>query len=93
MASGLRRSIEETGTKRMADGMATGLYNQRDVDSRARGGDAERGLSAKYQGWSKQVALETPFTSPLLGQIARMYDFDAEWQDTDANLRERPSVT
>jgi addiction module HigA family antidote len=85
----IRQALEEAGTKKMADGMAIGLYNQRGAHFRTPGGDAERELSAKYRGWSKQVALERPFTSRLLEQIARTYDHDAEWHDTDANLRKR----
>jgi hypothetical protein len=46
-------------------------------------------LAAKYRGWSTQIAIEWPFTSRLLEQIASSYDRDAQWHDTDANLRKR----
>ena len=38
-----------------------------------------------------QTADEWPFTSQLLERIAQSYDSDAEWHDTDANLRKRLS--
>ncbi len=85
----VREVLEEVGTKIMADGMAVGLYNQRGAHWRGEGGAEERELAAKYRGWSKQVAFESPFTSRLLERIARSYDHDAEWHDTDANLRKR----
>jgi addiction module HigA family antidote len=86
---GVRQALEETGSDEMAKGMSIGLYNQRGAHFRAPSGDAERELAAKYRNWSKQIALESPFTSRLLERIARTYDFDAEWHDTDANLRKR----
>lgn len=85
----LREVLEEVGTKRMAEGMSVGLCNQRGAHWRGEGGAQERELAAKYRGWSHQVAFESPFTSRLLERIARSYDYHAEWNDTDANLRKR----
>jgi hypothetical protein len=85
----VRQALEETGTEKMSVGMAIGLFNQRGAHFRGTGGDDERELAAKYRGWSHQVSLDSPFTSRLLEQIARNYDRDAEWHDTDANLRKR----
>jgi hypothetical protein len=48
-----------------------------------------RELSAKYRGWSRQVAFDSPFISSLLEDIENTYDREAEWHDTDANLRRR----
>ena len=53
------------------------------------GGKQERDLAAQYRGWSRQEAIEWPFTSRLLERIAQSYDSDAEWHDTDADLRKR----
>ena len=85
----VREVLEEVGTKRMAEGMAVGLCNQRGAHFRGQGGAQERELAARYRGWSKQVAFSAPFTSRLLERIAKSYDYDAEWHDTDANVRRR----
>jgi addiction module HigA family antidote len=85
----VRQALEETGTKDIADGMAIGVYNARGAHWRGEGGTQERELAAKYRGWSKEVAFESPFVSQLLEQIAHGYDRDAEWHDTDSNVRKR----
>ena len=69
--------------------MAVGLCNQRGAHFRGQGGAQERELAARYRGWSKQVAFSAPFISRLLERIAKSYDYDAEWHDTDANVRRR----
>lgn len=88
-AISVRKVLEEVGSKRIADSMAIGLFNQRGAHFRGVGGKQERELVAKYRGWAQRVSNEYPFTGRLLEQIARSYERDAEWQDTDANLRKR----
>ena len=90
-AVAVREALEEFGNQKIAEGMAVGLYNQRGVHWRGVGGKQERELAAMYRGWSLQTADEWPFTSRLLERIAQSYDSDAEWHDTDANLRKRLS--
>jgi addiction module HigA family antidote len=85
----IREVLEEVGTKEIAVGMSIGLYNSRGVHARGPGGDQERELAAKYRGWSKTVAVNSPFTARLLEEIARTYDREAEWHDTDADIRKR----
>jgi addiction module HigA family antidote len=86
-----REALEDVGTKDIARGMGTGLYNARGAHWRGEGGEQERELATKYRDWSKRVANESPFTSQLLEQIALNYDNDAKWHDTDANVRKRLS--
>jgi addiction module HigA family antidote len=88
-AVAVRDVLEEVGNEKIAKAMAIGLYNQRGVHRRDVDGRQERDLAAKYREWSKQIAVEWPFTSQLLEQIARSYDYDAKWHDTDASLRRR----
>jgi addiction module HigA family antidote len=88
-AVAVRDVLEEMGNQRISEGMAVGLYNQRGAHWRDVGGKQERDLAAMYRGWSKQTAVEWPFTSRLLERIAHSYDRDAEWHDTNANLRKR----
>jgi addiction module HigA family antidote len=88
-AVAVRDVLEEVGNQKIAEGMAVGLYNQRGAHWRDVDGRQERDLAAMYRGWSKQAAVEWPFASRLLERIAHSYDRDAEWHDTDANLRKR----
>jgi hypothetical protein len=88
-AVAVRDALEEFGNQAIEEGMAVGLYNQRGAHWRDVGGKQERELAAMYRGWSKQTALEWPFTSRLLERIAQSYDRDAEWHDTNANLLKR----
>jgi addiction module HigA family antidote len=90
-AKAVRDALEEFGNQKIAEGMAVGLYNQRGPHWRDAGGKQERELAAMYRSWSKQTAVEWPFTSRLLERIAQGYDRDAEWHDTDENLRRRLS--
>jgi len=85
----IREVLEEVGTKEIAVGMSIGLYNSRGAHWRGPGGDQERELAARYRGWSKTLTINSPFTSRLLEEIAKSYDRDAEWHDTDANIRKR----
>ena len=85
----IRDVLEEVGNQTIANAMAVGLYNQRGVHSRDVGGRQERELAAKYRGWSSQIAVEWPFTSNLLERIAKGYNQEAQWHDTDATLRKR----
>ena len=82
----VRDALEEFGNHRIAEGMAVGRYNQRGPHWRDVGGKQERDLAAMYRGWSKQTAIDWPFTSRLLERIAKSYDSDAEWHDTEADL-------
>jgi hypothetical protein len=85
----VREVLEEVGTTRMAEGMAVGLYNQRGAHWRGEGGPSNVNWLRNIAAGPKQVAFEVPFTSRLLERIARSYDHEAEWHDTDANLRKR----
>lgn len=85
----IRKVLEIVGTKNIATGMSIGLYNLRGAHFRGPGGEQERELAAKYRSWSKDIAFESPFVSRMLENIARSYDRDAEWHDTDADISKR----
>jgi hypothetical protein len=88
-AVAIRDALEELGNQNIAEAIGVGLYNQRGAHWRDVGGKQERELAAIYRGWSKQTAVEWPFTSRLLERIAQTYDKDAEWHDTQEDLRKR----
>jgi addiction module HigA family antidote len=90
-AIAVRELLEAMGNPSMANAMVNGRYNQRgphwrDVDG---GGRQERELAEMYRHWSKRTAAEWPFTSRMLEEVAKRYDFDAKWHDDDRNLQRR----
>ena len=81
--------LDHFASQDMAEGASIGRYNSRGVQVRREGGSDERGLAAQYRGWSKALLFQYPFTAKLLEDIARSYDREAVWNDTDANVRKR----
>jgi hypothetical protein len=49
-------------------------------------------LAESYRTWSRQLANRYPFTSRMLNDMARMYDHDASWHDTDSKVRRRLEI-
>jgi addiction module HigA family antidote len=85
----VRDVLEDYGTPELAGGMRNGRYNARDAGWRGEGGGEERTLAESYRTWSRQLANRYPFTSRMLNDMARMYDHDASWHDTDSKVRRR----
>ncbi len=85
----LREILEDVGTPKLANGMRIGLLNSRGAIWRGEGGAKDRELSETYRSWSRKSAGKHPFTARLLDQIAREYDHEAEWHDTDSKVRKR----
>jgi addiction module HigA family antidote len=85
----VREALEEVGTKDIADGMIIGAFNSRGAMFRGEGGNQERELATQYRQWSKALAMEYPFVSNLLEEIAKGYDSEAKWHDNRADVRRR----
>lgn len=85
----VRLALESVGTEQISRGMELGVYNSRGVVYRGHGGDQERALESKYRAWADALAPKHPFTSRMLNCIADGYRRDAEWHDTDDNVRKR----
>jgi hypothetical protein len=85
----VRQALDAFASQDIADGMSIGRRNARGVHGRGEGGSDERGLAAQYRGWSKAVLFQYPFTARFLEDLARSYDHEAVWHDTDASVRKR----
>ena len=85
----VRHILDDVASQDITEGMSMGCYNLRGVHSRSEGGQDERALAAQYRGWAKTVSFEFPFTATFLEHLARTYDREAVWHDTDANVRKR----
>ncbi len=84
----VRYVMEEMASKDMQIGMSVEVYNSRGATWRGSGGHQERELASKYYSWSQQLAFDSPYTADLLEKIARDYDKEAEWWDTEDKARE-----
>lgn len=73
----------------MAAGMRMGRYNARGAQWRAPGGGQERALSDQYRAWATVVAYQHPFTAKFLNEMAKQYDREAEFHDTEDDVRKR----
>jgi hypothetical protein len=56
---------------------------------RGEGGNQERELATQYRQWSNALALEYPFVSNLLEEVAMGYDSEASWHDNRTDVRRR----
>ena len=81
--------METLRSQDIAQGFSIGVYNARGVHWRGEGGDQERELAAKYQGWAKQLDFDFPNVSHVVEQIAISYDREGEREDAKANMRRR----
>ena len=88
-AEAVRDVLEDLGTPELANGMRTGRYNARGAHFRAPGGDQERSLAESYRTSARQLAGRYPFTARMLNDMAKMYENEAAWHDTDAQVRRR----
>jgi hypothetical protein len=85
----IREVLEDFGNSEIASGMSVGLFNSRGAVWRGEGGDQEHAIAETYRASSRQLASQFPFTSRMLNDIAKMYEQDAEWHDTNSKVRKR----
>ena len=82
-------AMEAIASPDIAQGFAIGVYNARGAHYREEGGGQERELADKYRDWARRRAIDYPYVSSVLNRIAVSYDRDAEWHDSDAQVRKR----
>lgn len=85
-------ALESIGSRSVASGFATAVYNERGAHWRQKGADAgkeERELADRYRKWAQQLRFKYPFVATVLEDIASMYDYDAKRNISDAKLEQR----
>jgi hypothetical protein len=82
-------AMESIASPEIAQGYSIGVYNARGAVWRGEGGEQERELAAQYRDWARRRAVDYPYVSTVLERIASSYDRDAEWHDSDAQVRKR----
>lgn len=71
---------------RLRGSFQTGIHNKRGVTTRSPydGGDQEREIAKRYDGYAEAVQIEFPLASEALRQIAESYRHDATRHDRSA---------
>ena len=82
-------AMEVIASPQIATGFIVGVHNARGAVWRGRGGDQERELAAKYRTRAQELAIEFPYVSNVLQDLAKSYERDAQWHDTESELRDR----
>ena len=86
----VRDIIEAEESLDIERGITISLYNRRGTVSKdlREGGAQERELVRQYEGYSAAMADRWPRTAAMLRQIAASYKHEAQWSDTDVELRD-----
>lgn len=82
-------AIEWIAAEHVAQGFHVAERNSRGAVWRGKGGDQERELAVRYRGIAQSLAYSFPFVSAMIESIAASYDRQAQWEDTDAQVRSR----
>ena len=81
-------AMEVIASPHIGIGFGVDLYNSRGAVWRGEGGGQERGLATQHRTRAAELAIEYPYVSGVLEDIARSYDRDAHWQRiVEAHLR------
>lgn len=82
----VRDIIETMRNSKIEQGLIIGVHNGRGVTSRGMldGGQQERALAQRYNGWAETLKFDSPRTSGVLREIARSYETHARDFDETA---------
>ncbi len=82
-------AMEGMASAEIGKGFHIGVKNSRGVHSRGEGGEQERELAAKYRAWAERLHFNYPFVGGVLEDIAKSYDREAIWQDSETKIEKR----
>jgi addiction module HigA family antidote len=82
-------ALEGIASQDVASGLLMGVLNARGAVWRGEGGAQERELADKYRGWAQQLVFDYPYVSGVLESIARSYEREGEWHDSEERVRKR----
>ena len=83
------QAIEGISSSDIGRGFFIGVRNSRGVQVRGEGGSQERELAARYRDMAERLHFEFPNVGKVVEDIARSYDGEAEWWDTEAEKDKR----
>jgi hypothetical protein len=84
----VRDVVEAVQSESIENGIQIGIYNQRGVVCRGRGGKQEWDLSQKYRTYAEKVRMSWPRTANVLEGLARTYEREAKEWDQQAEREE-----
>lgn len=83
------RAIEGMASSHVGTGFIVGVHNIRGVQTRGDGGLQERQLAKEFRDVAERLHFEYPHVGRLLENIARDYEQDADWWDSEAEKEKR----
>ncbi|WP_179289786.1 HigA family addiction module antitoxin [Shouchella clausii] len=81
--------METISSQDIAKGFIIKVLNSRGAVWRSQGGEQERQISKKYRGWAERLNFEYPYVGSILEDIARTYDREASWYDSEEIITDR----
>ncbi|NQT20244.1 MAG: hypothetical protein HQ592_11110 [Planctomycetes bacterium] len=84
----VRNVIEQVASQELEDGLDIGIFNKRGAHFRAKGGDQERELAAKFQSYADELHSRWPRTAVVLVRVAEYYERAAKRFDEEDAIRE-----
>jgi hypothetical protein len=82
-------AMEGIASSEIGRGFSIGVHNSRGTHWRGEGGEQERELAAKYRAWAERLHFDYPYVGGVLEDIARSYDREAAWQDSESEITKR----
>lgn len=81
--------LERISSKKMAVAFVVGVINSRGVQLRGVGGRQERELAEGYRRVARTLVFDYPFVGRVFEEIAKDYEHQAEWWDSEYNADQR----
>ena len=85
----VREVIDRVYSERMSEGFIIAHRNSRGAHWRGEGGNQERELANKYEGWAKECSLDLSNMAKIFHALSEAYLHEADWQDNEAKIRTR----
>ena len=83
------QAMEGMASSHLGEGFNVGVHNSRGVQTRGEGGRQERELAARFRAMAERLHFEYPYVGGLLENIARDYEQEAAWWDSEAEKEKR----
>ena len=83
------RGDGSVASQKISEGFSIGVHNSRGPQWRGEGGEQERELAAKYRAWAENLRFDYPFVGEFFESIAKSYEREAGWFDSEEEIRKR----
>jgi len=83
------QAMEGISSSDIGKGFFVGVRNSRGVQLRGEGGSQERELAERYRAMAERLHFEFPNVGKVVEDIAKSFDGEAEWWDTETEKDKR----